>query len=464
MTRAATPPAPARLAVDGGPPAFAGRTGRAEPKIGVAEFLSIAERFGFKPDALARLRAAVTDADLEGEGPNLARFACPFPKATKTEQFEALARQVLGVPYARAVSSGTGALHAAFVAAGVGPGTEVIVPAMGFCATPMAAMLAGGVPVFCDVDESLQMDPRRVEPCITPRTVAVAPTHHWGGVCDMDPILEIARRRGLKVIEDCAQGPGGRYRGRPVGSLGDIGCFSISCYKIIGGGEGGLVVTGDARLFERLGQVMDGGGLCRPDRFGPEEYVGEVFPGTNYRMSELEAAVDLVQLGKLEQVVARIRQVSQRVRGRIGTYREVTPQKINDPEGWIGYRLGFFPATVDLGRRLAAALQKEGIGAHCRGTERHLDWHYYAEMLPVTLRHGHTPGGSVFDDPRYRPESGWPSYAPGTCPVADDLWARGVFVGLDQWWSPEDCDAVAAGIDKVLAAYCTPDPEAAPWT
>ena len=453
-----------RLALDGGPKAFAGRTGKAEPKIGVEEFLSIAERFGFKPEAMERLGAAVSDADLQGDGPNLARFACPFPAQTKTEQFEALAREKFGVEYARAVSSGTGALHAAFTAVGVGPGTEVIVPALGFCATAMAAMLAGGVPVFCDVDESLQLDPTKIEAKITPRTVAVAPTHHWGGVCDMDPIMEVARRHGLKVIEDSAQGPGGKYKGRYVGSIGDIGCFSISCYKIIGGGEGGLVVTSDERLFERIGQMMDGGGLCRPDRFAQEQYSGEIFPGTNYRMSELEAAVDLIQLRKLDGVVGRIQQVSRRIREQLGTFREITPQKINDPDGWLGYSIGFFPATVELAQKIAGALQAEGIGANCRGMERSLDWHYYCEMLPVVLRQGHIPGGSVFEDPRYltRAEQA-PDYSPGTCPVADDLWARGVYVWSDSWWSPEDCDAVAAGINKVLLACCTEDADGASW-
>ena len=452
------------LAVDGGPKAFAGRTGKAESKIGVEEFFSIAERFGFGAEAMARLRATIADEDLPDGGPNLARFACPFPAQTKTEQFEALAREKFGVEYARAVSSGTGALHAAFVAAGVGPGTEVIVPAIGFCATAMAAMLAGGVPVFCDVDESLQLDPSKIEARITPRTVAVAPTHHWGGVCDMGPIVEVVHGHGLKVIEDCAQGPGGKYRGQYVGSLGDIGCFSISCYKIVGGGEGGLVVTDDEGLFERIGQLMDGGGLCRPDRFASEVYPGEIFPGSNYRMSELEAAVDLVQLGKLDDVARRIRKVSQRIRGRLGGYREIAPQKINDADGWLGYMISFFPATVELSQKVAAALQAEGIGARCRGTERPLDWHYYAEMLPVVLKQGHTPGGSVFADPRYRAAGGRePEYAPGTCPVADDLWGRGVYVWVDHWWSEEDCDAVVAGIDKVLSAYCTKDADGGSW-
>ncbi|NJN83983.1 MAG: hypothetical protein HC802_18025, partial [Caldilineaceae bacterium] len=126
------------LALNGGPRSFAGRTHRAEPKIGVDEFLSVAERFGFSSDALDRIRAAVTDEDL-GSGPNLAKYATAYPSATKGAAFEQAARDLFGSRFALGVSSGTAALHCAFVAAGVGPGTEVIVPAIGFYAT--AAMV-----------------------------------------------------------------------------------------------------------------------------------------------------------------------------------------------------------------------------------------------------------------------------------------------------------------------------------
>ena len=105
------------------------------------------------------------------------------------------------------------------------------------------------MPVFCDVDESLHIDPRKIEAKITSRTVAMAPTCVMGGVPDLEPILAIARRHNLKVVEDCAQSPGAKYRGRPVGTWGDLGCFSISAYKIVGGGEGGLLLTNDERLF-----------------------------------------------------------------------------------------------------------------------------------------------------------------------------------------------------------------------
>lgn len=451
-----------QLAIHGGPKAFAGKTGTSQPKIGMEEFLSVAERFGLKPAVLARLRRTLSDADLIGNGPNLARYATAFPPTTKSDAFEALARKKFGVRYALAVNSGTSALHAAFVAAGVGPGTEVICPALGFAATSMAVVLAGGVPVFCDVDESLGIDPAKIPACVTPRTVAVAPTHHWGNVADMAGVMKAARRHKLKVVEDCAQGPGAKFAGRYVGGIGDIGCFSISAYKIIGGGEGGLVVTSDERLFDRIRQLAEAGGLWRPDRFAPPRYKGELFAGCNYRLSELEAAVDLVQLRKLDQICNRFRRVSRRVRRQLHTYAQINPQTIVDPRGYLGYMLRFFPVTCALSTKIAAALRAEGVPAHTRGRKHRPDWHLYRDMFPVVLKTGHTPDGSVFADPRYLKRGGQVEYR-HACPVAEDLYSREVSVWLDQWLSEADCDALARAIDKVLAAYCTRDKKANPW-
>lgn len=450
------------LALHGGPKAVTEIEGQSQPKIGVEEFMSIAERFGFSPAALDRIRGAISDADL-GPGPNLARYATAYPKATKGIAFEALARELFGVKYALGVSSGTAALHCAMVAAGVGPGTEVIVPAIGFYATAAMVVQAKGVPIFCDVDESLGIDPNKIEQLITPRTVAVAPTHVMGSVCDMDPILAVAKKYSLKVIEDCAQSPGGQYKGRYVGALGDIGCFSISCYKIIGGGEGGLVLTNDERLWARVNQFAEAGGLWRPDRFARPRYEGELFNGVNYRMSELEAAVDVVQLGKLNDVVRRYRTVKRRIVTQLKPFAEIMPQKSNDSAGEIGYLLRFYPQTFALGDQIVQALRAEGISANMRGENNRPDWHIYSDMFPITLKTGTMPDDRPFDLPIYQERDGHVEYHAGQCPVADDLFSRSINIGLNQWYSAADCDALAAGINKVLAAYCREDSQAKAW-
>lgn len=427
-----------RLAIAGGEPAARVRTGVPHPKIGVEEFLSIAGRFGFTPEALERIAAAVSDDDLMGGGPNLARRVLAFPTPPAGEEYEALARATFGVEHAVSVSSGTAALHAAFVAVGVRPGAEVICSAIGFMATAAAVLLAGGIPVFCDVDDSLHMDPNRVEDLITDRTVAIAPTHVMGSICDIGPIVEIAHRHGLKVVEDCAQSPGGRYRGRYVGAIGDVGIFSISAYKIIGGGESGLLITNDARIAERAWQLAECGGLWRPDRFAPPRYDGELFVGTNYRMSELEAAVDLVQLRKLADVVSRYHRAKMRILSQIEPVDGIALQKLNDPDGEIGYLLRLFAPTPQLALNIAEALTAEGVDATARGPEPRPDWHIYRDMFPVVLA----------GDPAAM------RCRPGDCPVADDLWRREVTIPVDQWASEHDCDCVARAINKVLRALC----------
>ncbi len=461
-----------QLAINGGPKAFQKMRGQKRPKIGVDEFMSLAERFGFPGDVLKRIREVISDDQL-GAGPTLARYMTADPAPPKGEALEALARETFGVKYALTTNSGTGALHAAFVAAGVGPGTEVIVPAIGFFATSAAVVTSKGIPIFCDVDESLHIDPAKIEPLITPRTVAIAPTNVMGGVCDMDPILEIARRHGLKVIEDCAQAPGAKYKGRYVGTLGDLGCFSISCYKTVGGGEGGWLLTDDERLYHRAAQLAECGGFWRPDRFAPPRYEGELFCGANYRMSELEAAVNLVQLKKMPETVRRYNTVKRSILGQLKTYKEIVPQKINDPTGEVGATIRFFPETIELGKKIAAALNAEGIGygqfifpAECSVRDENAppDWHVYNQMFPTIHKSSPTEEGCPFNCPIYLEKGGEVEYRKGDCPVADDLFDRNIMIWLDPDYNEEDCRDIAAGMNKVFSAYCTEGPAAAPWT
>lgn len=185
--------------------------------------------------------------------------------------------------------------------------------------------------------------------------------------------------------------------------------------------------------------------LSTIDRFGPERYEGELFAGTNYRLSEMESAINVVQMRKLDGVVSRNHNVKMRVLGQLKTYREITPQKLNDPEGEVGYLLRFFPENPELSAKIATALKAEGIGCGTRGADSALDWHIYCDMLPLTK----TSSAAHCDR--------------GSCPVAESIWAREVLVNLNQWYSPEDCDAIANGINKVLSAYCTEDPAATKW-
>jgi dTDP-4-amino-4,6-dideoxygalactose transaminase len=198
-----------------------------------------------------------------------------------------------GVPHAVAVNSGTSALHLALLAAGVGPGDEVITVSCTFVATVAAVGYTGATPVFVDVDPvTYTMDPALIEAAITPKTKVILPVHLYGNPADMDPILEIARRHGLTVIEDAAQAHGAEYKGRRCGSMGTLGCFSFYPGKNLGAyGEGGLVTTGDPELVRKIRMLRD---------WGAEKKYQHVLKGFNYRMEGVQGAVLRVKLRYLE--------------------------------------------------------------------------------------------------------------------------------------------------------------------
>ena len=450
-----------KLALHGSLKAVTRIEGKGKPKIGPDEFMALAERFGLSKNALKQIRGIV-DAEDWGAGPFLGNYYSGL-KETRVQVFERLACKTFNMPYAIATSSGTGALHSAMIAAGVGPGKEVICSAIGFFATAAAVVAAKGIPIFCDVDTSLSMDPRKIAPLITKRTVAIAPTHVLGTVCDMGSIMKIARKHKLRVIEDCAQSCGGQFRGKRVGSFGDLGCFSISSYKICGGGEGGLLLAKEKRLWETASQQSECGGLWRPDRFAPPRYPHELFCGTNYRMSELEAAVDVVQLKRLPGTVRRSNTVKTRILKQLKTFREIIPQKLNDVPGDVGYVLRFYPENVALAEKIYAALNAEGVSCGTRGSTPSPDWHIYHDMYPIMLQSGPTGPECAYQCPHYTQNGGSIRYPKGNCPIADDLFARVVNINLNQWYTPRDCAGIAKGINKVLAAYCTQDPNATPW-
>ncbi len=177
----------------------------------------------------------------------------------KVATFEKEAAKRLGVRFALAVATGTGALDTALAALEIGPGDEVILPAWTFVSCYNSIVLAGALPVFAEIDESFNLDPADIEHRITPRTKAIMAVHLRGNPCDMDPILAVARRHGIKVVEDAAQSMGSTYKGRPVGSLGDAGMFSLQITKPIAAGEGGIVTMNDALLYERAVRYHDVG-------------------------------------------------------------------------------------------------------------------------------------------------------------------------------------------------------------
>ena len=221
----------------------------------------------------------------------------------RTEEFERRFGQLLGSPHAAAVSNCTAALHLALLALGVGRDDEVIVPSLTFVATVAAVRYVGAVPVFCDVQapESPTIDPEQIERSIGPKTKAIVVMHYAGFPCDMDPILAIANRHGLAVVEDAAHAPGSRHRGRALGTIGDVGCFSFFSNKNITTAEGGMITTGDAERFRRIKLLRSHGmtTLSFDRARGHSTSYDVVEVGYNYRLDDIRAALGIVQLGRL---------------------------------------------------------------------------------------------------------------------------------------------------------------------
>ena len=441
------------LAIDGGQKSIESFEGSPQPKTWHEEFLELADTWGYSAETIEKISEIIQTETPGGApfggGPFLGRYYNPRP--SKVARFEEEAASFLGVKHTYAVSSGTGALHSAFVAADVCCGDEVIVPAYTFFATAAAAVATGGIPIWCEVDESMTIDPADLERKITPRTKAIAPVHMNGYVCDLDSIMEIADQHRLAVIEDCAQSFGASYKGKRVGSIGSLGCYSISSFKVTGGGEAGMFVTNDEDLFARAQGWAETGGLWRPDRFGPPRWEGEIFCGLNYRQSELEGTINLVQLGKAQKQLDQWQANKRRILAAVPAYRDLQPQKINDLDGEMAHSLGYLPATREEAEKLHEALRAEGLGAGLRGEAS--DWHYADHMWQINQQMSATSDGFPWQNPQTIEKGGPPACNDNPAPRTKDLSMRHLNISIEKWWTESDCDTVAAAITKVLDAF-----------
>lgn len=287
-----------------------------------------------------------------------------------TGRFESALAAKLGVKHALTVNSGTSALIASLAAAGIGPGDEVLVPAYTWVATAIAPLAVGAVPVLVDIDESLTIDPEDIKRKITPHTRAIIPVHMMNVVCDMDAIAAIAKQHRLLVIEDACQAVGVSYRGRRVGTIGDIGAFSFNQFKNLNSGEGGAVITNDDRYFTRARMYHDVGSYTR-------EYDSEsnepVFAGVNMRVSELTGAVLHAQISKLDPLLKRLRSRHAILANALSKTTRLRVSPHNDPDNAVG--LSVILDSVDEAKAFAGQ----------RGVERLIDTgrHVYTNWIPI---------------------------------------------------------------------------------
>jgi dTDP-4-amino-4,6-dideoxygalactose transaminase len=286
-----------------------------------------------------------------------------------TDRFEQELASFVGVQHALAVNSGTSALMCALAGLHIGPGDEVLVPAYTWVSTAACVVAVGAVPVLVEINETLTIDVEDVRRKITPRTRAVIPVHMLNLVCDMNALMEIGRSRDLVVIEDACQAVGATYRGRRVGSIGDVGAFSFNQHKNIRSGEGGALLTDVDSVFVRAAMFHDVGQYTRPGTLYHEE---PAFVGMNMRMPELSSAILRPQLRELDkQMVRRVKQRSMLVGELEGLGLRVSPH--NDPTNAVGLTV-LFDNPADATRF-----------AQMRGVERLIDTgrHVYTNWLPI---------------------------------------------------------------------------------
>ena len=414
-------------------------------KYSTDELIEVIDVFQVGESAKAEIRAIL---DRQEPAPNAGNFFRYYNPRSKSQLFEQQVAAKVGSPHVLAVNSGTSALIAALVGAGIGPGDEVIVPAYTFFASASAIVVAKAIPVIVEIDETLTLDPAAVEKAITPRTRAIMPVHMLGLPSKMDELLAIARRHKLRVIEDTAQAFGGKYRGRYLGTLGDAGCVSLDAYKVIGTGEGGLILTGDVWLYTRAQSYHDTAACWRPDRFARERKPGELFCGENYRMPELCAAVGIAQLRKLDWVNERTRAAWRTIRNETRLPSCARWVEANDADGVCGYSVGMlFETSAQAHKAISAGIGLGGLAA--KDTQGVRDWHVYWNWEHILEQKTATAEGCPFRCPHAGP---LPAYAADMCPRTRDIMLRLATMGTHPGMTAADASRIAAKITQGLAA------------
>jgi len=387
----------------------------------------------------------------------LFRYYGPPNIESRVKKFEEEFIAKIGVNYGLATNSCTSALISSLIALGVGPGDEVIVPGYTFFASCACIVAAKAVPVIIEVDDSLTIDPEDFERKITPRTKVVIAVHMRGVPCDMGRILKIAKKHNIKILEDVAQATGGSYNGKRLGSIGDMGAFSFQYHKIITAGEGGLVATNDQRLIGRSMAYHDTAACWRPGgpagRFAKARYEGELFPGVNFRMSELTGAILRAQLTRLDELLARMKSNKERIKNAVSGIEGIEFRRLNDAAGDTGIVLIYYLPSAELAGKFAVALNAEGIGASSLHDKSVPDWHVYNHWDMILNKWTATPEGCPYTCPHYTQKGGKIEYSPDMNPKTLELLSRSIHIDIPPQLSVQDCDMISEGIIKVADAY-----------
>jgi len=328
----------------------------------------------------------------------------------------------------------------------------VSVPAYMWVAVIAAVVNLGAIPVLADIDETFTLDPADVERRITPRTTGIIAVHMSGAPADAPALLQIARKHRLFLLEDCAQCAGGSIRGKRVGSFGDMGIFSFQMNKNMSSGEGGCVVTSDARLYQRAVAAHDNGYARDDNGRAIYDNLDLCLWGRGCRLDELRGAILRVQLKKLPNIVAHMRQSKYRIRRAVEAFPEIRLRRIIDPDGDTGAFLIVTLKNADGAKKISQALRAEGIATSSQGVNNVVmtDWglHIYTNNVSLLNKTSIDAKGFPWNLTENRDSK--PQYAKGTCPVADSLFERSILFAIPSCLTEADENDVIHAFRKVL--------------
>jgi dTDP-4-amino-4,6-dideoxygalactose transaminase len=357
-------------------------------------------------------------------------------KYNEVASFENELKEKMGAAHSLCLNSGTAALTAGLAALGVGPGDEVIIPAYTFIATAGAVLTLGAIPVICDVNATLTMDPLDVERKVSKHTKAIIPVDIMGFPCEMDRLVALSKKHGFAIVEDACQADGGSFKGKRLGTFGEAGAYSFNWFKIISAGEGGALVTNNLELYERAIIFHDIG-----SNFWPYEQPikSPSFNGRNYRVSEITGAVLREQLKRLDGILTDLRCVKKTIMDAVKDVVGFAPS--NDIEGDCAICLPFQFENVE-----AAIHFEKGIEGHRPvNTAKHV-YNFWPNVMEK--RGGHCDAANPYLNPVNKGLN--MNFAPDSCPQSLDFLSRTVYMNMHPDWD----DAVINSKIELIRKAC----------
>ena len=351
----------------------------------------------------------------------------------EVENFEKEWAEKINAKYCLALTGGTAALISALVGIGAGPGDEVIIPGYTFMATALAVVAVGAIPVIAEIDDSLTIDPYDIEKKISKYTKAIIPVHMLGLPSNMDKIMELARKYNLRVVEDSCQADGGCYKGRRLGSIGDVGAFSFNFFKIISAGEGGAVTTDNEAIYERALIYHDGGTAFRAHA---NILKTPVFVGAQYRTNEVWGAILREQLKRLEGILNDLRTRRKAFILEIEGAKNINLIQSNDFDGDCGTHVCLLFNDKNTAERFAAS---EGVNL---STLINSKKHVYFDWEPIMKKRGsHHPALDPFKLEQNKHLN--MNYTSDMCPQTLDILSRTVVININPDWTDEQIQSKA---------------------